>query len=37
VDNATFDNRDFYYESSSEESYSDIGLVQKDLIFNFLE
>lgn len=37
MDNATFDNRDYYYESSSEESYSDIGLVQKDLIFNFLE
>ena len=37
VDNATFDQRDYYYESSSDESFSDIGLVQKDLTFNFLE
>lgn len=37
IDNASFDGRDYYYESSSEENYSEIGLVQKDLIFNFIE
>lgn len=37
VDNATFDERNYYYESTSAESYSDIGLVQKDLTFNFIE
>lgn len=37
VDNATFDKRDYYYESSSETSYSDIGLIQKDLTFTYIE
>lgn len=37
VDNTTYDGRDYYYESTSEENYSDIGLVQKDLIFNYLQ
>lgn len=37
VDNTTYDERDYYYESTTEENYSDIGLVQKDLIFNYLQ
>lgn len=37
IDNASFDGRDYYYESSNEDDFSEIGLVQKDLIFNFIE
>lgn len=37
VDNATFDGREYYYESTSSENYSDVGLVQKDVTFNFIE
>ena len=37
VDSATFDKRDYYYESSSETSYSDIGKNKKDLTFTYIE
>ena len=37
LDNITLDGYSYYYDSSSEESYSDIGLIQKDLTFNILK
>ena len=36
LDNNTIGERSYYYESASEESYSDVGLVSKELTFTTL-
>lgn len=37
LDNTTLDGFSYYYEGANEESYSDIGLIQKDITFNILK
>lgn len=36
LDNTTLDGYSYYYESANEESYSDIGLISKELTFTTL-
>lgn len=37
LDNTTLDGYSYYYESANEESYSDIGLISKELTFSILK
>lgn len=37
LDNTTLDGYSYYYDSANEESYSDIGLTSKELIFSILK
>lgn len=36
LDNTTLDGYSYYYESANEESYSDIGIISKELTFTTL-
>lgn len=37
LDNTTLDGYSYYYDSANEESYSDIGLISKELTFSILK